>query len=149
MKSLRPIRTTNMWPSVSSNMFEDFDKLFGNFMQPARTSNGFDFNPACDVRETPTHFIVEFDVPGVDKKDIKIDLQDNQLTVSGEKQSFSENKEDDQVIRTERSYGSFRRSFTLPLTIDTDKVEANYENGVLEVSIPKAEAAKGRTVEVK
>ena len=88
------------------------------------------------------------EVPGIRPEDVKISLEDSLLTIRGEKKQQAEEK-NERVHRYERSYGSFERSFTLPSTVDPEKIVAKYEHGVLTVSIPKAERARPREIPVK
>lgn len=107
------------------------------------------FNPACEVVEAEEHYMMSVDLPGMRKEDIQINVTDNILTISGErKREFASDKKD-RVQRFEKSYGFFKRSFTLPATIDAEKVEARYEDGVLEVYLPKTQLAKPRQIEVQ
>jgi len=104
--------------------------------------------PACDVFEDKDAVKIVAEVPGIRPEDVKISLEDSLLTIRGEKKQQAEEK-NERVHRYERSYGSFERSFTLPSTVDPDKIVANYEHGVLTVSIPKAERARPREIPVK
>ncbi len=124
-----------------------FDRLARNWLAPAIFSE-FDWNASVDVAETDQEIIVKADVPGVSKDDIDITVDSNQLIISGEKKQESEGK-DTNYYHMERRYGSFRRVFALPSTADTDKIKAGYDNGVLTVTIPKAEVAKGRKIEIE
>lgn len=109
------------------------------------TSNYSDTNttlPAVNIKDTPEQFVVEVAVPGMDKKDFKINLKDNMLVISSERKKEEEEVEDN-YTRREYSYQSFCRSFTLPDNIvDSDKISAKYENGELLITIPKREEAK-------
>jgi HSP20 family protein len=88
-------------------------------------------------------------MPGVRKDDIKIEVQGTQLIISGERQREMRDADGETVLRHERAYGKFERTFVLPSSIDVDKIEAHYENGVLNVALPKAESAKGRTIQIQ
>lgn len=103
--------------------------------------------PATDIVEEGDGLGISLELPGLKPEDVKITLENFVLTVKGEKKQVVEEK--GTVYRYERSYGSFERSFTLPNTVDTDKVNAKFENGVLTVSIPKSEKAKSREIQVK
>lgn len=98
------------------------------------------FLPEANVEETDTHYLLSFDLPGVSKKDIHIEIKDQRLTVAGERRS-------QQKAGSER-YGKFERVFELPVHIDADKTEAHYEDGVLHVAIAKSEAAKPREIKI-
>lgn len=104
--------------------------------------------PAVDVFEDKDAVRIAVEVPGVNPDDIKISLEQNVLTISGEKQQVSE-ENTERVHRYERAYGSFTRSFTLPSSVDVDRIEAHTDNGVLSIMIPKAEKAKPRQIQVK
>lgn len=88
------------------------------------------------------------ELPGIDPKDIDIDLEDDRLTIRGTKKDELE-KEDREYQIYERRYGSFERSFSLPRSVDSEKIEANFENGVLTIRLPKTEVARGRKIEIK
>lgn len=103
-----------------------------------------EFAPACDVEETDSHYLLSFDLPGIKKDDVKIDLQENQLTVSGERKEETKGR-----ASRERYYGAFCRSFMLPSNVSADKVEANYENGVLQIALPKTQVAPGKQIPIK
>jgi HSP20 family protein len=135
-----------------SKLQRDIDRMFDDFIAPTRfLSQDADvsptFNPACDVEETDSHYLLSFDVPGISKDNIKIEVVDNLVTVAGEKRIEQEQKRAAQHL-IERSYGQFRRSFTLPSHVDTEKIEANYQDGVLTISIAKAESAKPRQIKI-
>lgn len=103
--------------------------------------------PSVDVIETDGAIKLKADLAGMDPEDIQLEVQDNVLTVSGERK-FEEEVKDDKYYRIERRYGSFSRSLALPQGVDADKIEASYENGVLEVSVPKVEAPKAKRISV-
>jgi HSP20 family protein len=99
--------------------------------------------PAINIKETPDNYIVEVAAPGMSKKDFKVELDGNTLTISSEKSREEEDKEDEKYSRKEFSYQSFQRTFTLQKdVVDIDKIEARYENGLLHLAIPKKEEAK-------
>jgi HSP20 family protein len=122
-----------------------FGDLFDREMFDWNTSNYSDTNttlPAVNIKDTPEQFVVEVAVPGMDKKDFKINLKDNMLVISSERRKEEEEVEGN-YTRREYSYQSFCRSFTLPDNIvDSDKISAKYENGELQITIPKREEAK-------
>ncbi|MDI6767261.1 MAG: Hsp20/alpha crystallin family protein [Bacteroidota bacterium] len=104
--------------------------------------------PAVDIVERENDFNIRVELPGVDKKDVKITVQNDVLTIKGEKKQEDEKKSDN-YYQVERCYGTFQRSFTLPTSVASDKIDASYNNGVLTVSIPKLEEAKPKEIEVK
>jgi HSP20 family protein len=115
--------------------------LFGpTFWPTGRLAEMKEVAPSCDMYEEGNELVVKADLPGVKKEDIKVDVSGNMITISGEKKK-EEKSEQEGYYRFERSYGSFYRRFDLPEGLDTDKVKAHYEDGVLEVRIPKTEEA--------
>jgi HSP20 family protein len=104
--------------------------------------------PALDVYEQKDDLIVKAEIPGLTKDEIDITLEGNTLTIKGEKKEEEEVKDDD-YYRSERTYGAFSRSIELPVTVQTDKVNASFKNGVLEIRMPKTEEAKKNVVKVK
>ncbi len=105
------------------------------------------WTPSIDVIEKDDAITLKAELAGMEPKDISIEVQDNVLTVSGERR-FQEEVKDDKYYRIERRYGSFSRSIALPQTINESAIEAKYENGVLEVVVPKAEIAKPKKISV-
>ncbi|MBF0448811.1 MAG: Hsp20/alpha crystallin family protein [Magnetococcales bacterium] len=101
-----------------------------------------------DIREDENHIIIKADVPGMEQKDISVNVDNGQLTISGERKFNDENSRES-YHRIERAYGRFSRSFSLPNTTDTGKISAAYKNGVLEVTLPKLEEAKPRSIQVE
>ena len=102
-----------------------------------------------DVTDEGDHFLLEADLPGFEKKDINLDIQGDTLTIHAERHSKVEEKDKkDKVVRMERSYGSYSRSFDIT-GIDPDKIKAKYDNGVLRLTLPKVEQAKGRRLEIE
>jgi HSP20 family protein len=104
--------------------------------------------PALDISERKDAYVVTVEVPGVKAEDLDITLEDGLLTIQGERQFTSESSEQ-QYHRVERRYGSFRRSITLPSQVKADAIEASFEDGVLEVVVPKAEEAKPKKISVR
>ena len=106
------------------------------------------WQPPIDVEETPESYKVHLELPGMRLEDIKITLEDDRLTIRGEK-SRTEEQKDATYHRLERVYGTFERSFSLTHAVKSDKIEATYRDGVLEVTVPKAEEAKPREIPIK
>jgi HSP20 family protein len=104
--------------------------------------------PAVDIYETPQAIEMTFEIPGVDQKDIKVNFENNLLTVSGERRLEHDDRREG-YHRVERSYGTFHRSFTLPPTIDPNKINAVFENGLLRLTLPKRPETQPRAIEVK
>ena len=103
--------------------------------------------PTVDIRETDGALLVQAELPGIDKKDIHVEVRDGVLTISGERRYEKDVKEEN-VHRVERAYGRFSRSFVLPAHVDADKVDARMKNGVLEVRLPKEESAKPKAITI-
>ncbi|MGA2586097.1 MAG: Hsp20/alpha crystallin family protein [Candidatus Aminicenantales bacterium] len=103
--------------------------------------------PAVDIFETESELMMTVEVPGIDEKDIEIKIEDNTLTLKGERKFEKETKEEN-YHRIERSYGSFYRAFTLPNSIDPDKIQAEHENGVLKITMAKRQELKPRKVKI-
>src|SRR6202165_4081673 len=105
------------------------------------------FAPPVDIYEDEHTITLKLDVPGIEEKDIDVRIQDNTLTVHGERKIEKEEKEEN-YRRVERQYGSFTRTFNLPTTVDSEKVSANYDKGVLKISLPKKAEAKPKQIKV-
>lgn len=143
-----PLREMNRLQRRLDRMFDEF------FYEPlpglSRSGREFplleeaEFAPACDVEETDNHFILTVDLPGIKKDDVKIDLRDHHLIVSGERKEEAKGR-----LSRERFYGAFSRTFTLPQNVKLDKIEANYENGVLQIAVPKAQVSEGKHIPIK
>lgn len=128
---------------------EDFDEMFRNFFTGFTSPTlGKGVFPVMDVTETPEQFIIEAEVPGIQKENLKLSIKKDELVIEGEKKE-EDKKEGESFLRIERSYGSFRRSIRLPSEIAQSKVKAKYENGVLKISLPKTEKEKPKEIEVK
>jgi HSP20 family protein len=159
---------TEQYPSVPglyremSRWMQDWDNLLGDFFgqrggwqtRPnatlSRLSDHPRFNPAIDIRESDNGYTVTAELPGIDPKDVDITVQEGSLLVSGEKK-FEQESKGEGYHRMERSYGSFRRSITLPKGIDVEKIDATFNNGLLTLSIPKLPELKpqARKIEIK
>ena len=134
--------TTNRLNREIADFMNDF------FRNPANGTDQHDFTPRVNIRESKDDVRLTFELPGMDKKDVKIVVAENTLTVSGERKFESEHKDAD-FVRNEIFTGSFSRSFTLPETIDAEKISAEYKNGLLEVTLAKKEEVKPKEIEVK
>ncbi len=122
--------------SMLNELMEDFDRSLFN------RQNGRQFmTPAVNIRENEEGFVLEMAAPGMQKSDFKINLDNNVLTLSSEKQEEKE-ESNERYSRREFNYGSFTRSFSLPKTINLDKIKADYKDGILSINLPKREEAK-------
>lgn len=130
--------------------FGDIDEMFKNFgMMPSMM--GMQEQPAIklDVNETDTAYMVKADIPGVNKEDIKVDVDGNTITIQAEIKKEQEEKKEGQVIRSERYYGQQVRSFMLGQEVDDSKVEAKYQDGVLQLTLPKKKGAAKKQITIK
>jgi HSP20 family protein len=106
-----------------------------------------DWHPAVDVYDKEDRIVIKAELPGVDKKDVSVDLKDRVLTIKGERKAENEVKEE-KYYRRERSFGKFQRSFHVPAQVDADKIEAEFNDGILKVEIPKPEKHKPKKINV-
>jgi len=147
-----PARELATWPSDIFSMQRDINRLFDNFFRGDRTPEESTslslWTPAVDIEEREDAYSVKVELPGVSKEDVKITLESNTLTIRGDKKQEKEEKGKN-YHRVERSYGSFQRSFALPSTVKAEKIDASYKDGILEITLPKAEEAKPKQIEVK
>ncbi len=147
-----PTRELTTFPADVLSMQREINRMFDGVFRGGIQDDGSLFStawtPAVDITEHETEYLVKAELPGVSKEDVKITMQDNILTIRGEKKQEKETKEGN-LHRVERSYGSFQRSFTLPATVKGDKIEASYKDGILSVTLPKAEEAMPKQIEVK
>ena len=125
---------------------EDFWNRFFGELPSAEGS--WAWSPSDDISETDGSVMVKVDLPGLDPKDIDIDITGDTLTLRGEKKTEEEKKEERYYCR-ERYYGSFQRSFRLSAGVQSDKVEAKFKNGILTIDIPKSEESKQKKIEIK
>jgi HSP20 family protein len=125
----------------------DMNRLFDRFFEGRAPNDSRRWIPPMDLLETEDHLLLRGDLPGLTEDDVDIEIKDNVLTVSGERKTDNEEKSEG-YYRVERAFGSFSRSLTLPHGVDADKVEANFEKGVLEVRIPKPAEAKPTRVQI-
>ena len=126
-----------------------FDKLFSNELEGWNRNHFSDTNttlPSVNIKENTDVYQVEVAAPGFDKSDFNIELNNDLLTISSEKQEKNEVNDDEKITKQEFSYQSFTRSFTLPDLVDEENISAKYENGILSISIPKKEEAKPKQI---
>ena len=138
------------------NVEREFNKLFNTFNRRF----GFDdstmneelenavWSPLTDISENKDQYILKMDLPGVSKENLKLSFNDGELIISGERKQEKEDK-DSKYHRIERTYGKYFRSFTLPQTIQADKINAEFKDGQLTVTVPKSEEAKPKELEIK
>jgi len=149
IQTTRPVLTP--WASFGrlSDLRDEIDRLFtaplAEFARGSRVLS--DWTPALDVFEDKDNFVVKAELPGMKKEDIEVSLQDGCLSISGERKSESKH-EGAEVYRAERFFGRFQRTVTLPTQVAVDKIQAAYRDGVLKVTLPKAEEAKPKRIDV-
>jgi HSP20 family protein len=131
-----------------SNLQNQFNRLFNeSFRNQAEESALTTWAPAVDIYETPNELVVKADLPDVNEKDIDVRVENNLLTIRGERK-FEKSVSEENYLRVERTYGAFSRSFSLPNTVNAEAIGAEYKNGVLTVTLPKREESKPRQVKV-
>jgi HSP20 family protein len=143
------------WEHPFSSFQREMNRLFDNMFTgfslsssaPMERGTAQTFSPRVDVSETDKEIKVSAELPGMEEKDIDVSLTRDTLTIKGEKKGETEEKGKD-YYRMERSYGSFTRSIPIPVEVDTDKVEATFKKGVLDITLPKTEKAIGQTKKI-
>jgi HSP20 family protein len=138
------------------NVEREFNKLFNNFnsrfgLFDREDDSEYDnavWMPLTDISEDKDNFVLKLDLPGVSKNDLKISYSDGQLSISGERKQEKETK-DSKYHRVERAYGKYYRSFTLPSKIQEDKIDAEFKDGQLTITVPKAEEVKPKEISIK
>lgn len=128
-------------------MSRNFSDIMDEFFNDAVRSNRDTFVPGIDISETDDQFLISAELPGMDKEDIEISLENRQLSISGERK-FEKKEDGKKFHRVETRYGSFNRSFQLPDNVDEESIEATYENGLLNISIDKAEDKVKKKIEI-
>ncbi len=120
------------------------DRFFGKMLQPYYESN---WTPSMDISETDKEFLVTVELPGMKKEDINLSIDNNVLTIEGERKSEKEEK-GKTFHRIERSYGKFYRSVTLPKKVDEENIKASFKDGLLNITLPKVEKEKVKNIEI-
>jgi HSP20 family protein len=147
-----PGRGLATFPADIIDMQRDVNRIFDNFFRGGTLDDGSfgtsAWSPAVDIAEREDGYDVKVELPGVKKEDVKITMQENILTIRGEKKQEDRTKEAN-VHRVERSYGSFQRSFTLPTNVKPGAVDATFKDGILSITLPKEVEAKPRQIEVR
>ncbi len=141
MKLMQYQRPGLAWPTLGrlANLQDELDRLFEAPMQS--------WSPALDVHEDKNNFNVRVELPGLKREDIEVSLHEGSLVITGERKTETIS-EDTAVHRQERYYGKFSRVLTLPTAVAADQIKAQYKDGILTVTLPKAEAAKPKTIAV-
>jgi HSP20 family protein len=141
-----PFREYSTMQNRMNRMNRRFRESYGPEV-PEEALTTTNFAPAVDIYEDEHNITLKIDVPGIDQKDIDVRIENNTLTVHGERKIEKEEKEEN-YRRVERQYGEFTRSFTLPSSVDTGQVNANYDNGVLKIALAKKAEAKPKQIKV-
>lgn len=142
-------RTLTPLEEFTTDMERMFDSLLGRTARNVLRSNGTEkFQPSLDIVENVNEYVVSVDLPGVKPEDVKVEMEDGRLTISGSRETVTEDNAKN-VHRIERSRGSFHRMIALPREIDADKIEAKYEHGVLHVTLPKSAEKQPRKIEIR
>lgn len=140
--ALTPVNELNRIRQEINRFFED------PFAEVAPTSFFEGWEPSVDIYEDKDKITVRAELPGMKKEDISVCLDGDTLTISGERK-HEEDRKEGEIYRSERFFGRFQRSITLPHPVDAKKIEANYKDGVLNITLPKSEEAKARQIEIK
>lgn len=133
--------------SVRDEMNHLFNEVFSRPRDEEGTWLSGAWTPPVDIYETSDALVLKAEIPGFSKEDVSVELKDHTLILKGERQREAEVKEEN-YQRLERAYGTFQRSFLLPTTVDQEKVKASYKDGVLELRLPKVEAAKPKRIAI-
>ncbi len=144
------MRTLTRWEPFrgAASLQDQVNRLFGDVFERAGEESSLTaWAPSVDIYETEHELVVKADLPEVDPKDLDIRVENNILTIRGERK-FEKKVNEENYLRVERSYGSFARSFTLANTVNSEAIKADYQNGVLTLSIPKKEEAKPKQIKV-
>lgn len=142
--------TTRRTPTSIWDFMSEMDRVFDEAWRPTgeKTRSLPNFQPQVDVRETNDSYLIAVDLPGVSRSQIKVDYANGRLSISGER-TQTEKTDKDKVHRVERYHGRFERSFQFPTDVIEDQIQARFEDGVLEVLVPKAQPSKGRSVAIE
>ena len=143
----RGLGTTDPFRSLQQRINRMFEDGFGLAPVSEDTWSLSAWSPACDVYETENAIVVKAELPEVKKDDVHVSIENNVLTIRGERK-FSEETSRENYHRVERAYGEFVRSFALPATLDSTNISAEFKDGVLRVSLPKREEAKPKQIEI-
>ncbi|PYS02409.1 MAG: molecular chaperone [Acidobacteria bacterium] len=138
-----PFRDLNLLQDRMNRLFEDASRNWKSD-EPASTTT---WSPAVDIFETESEIVVKAEVPGMERKDITLNLENNVLTLKGERRFLKEAKEEN-YHRIERSYGGFSRAFSIPATVDEEKIRADYQDGVLKIVLPKKEQLRPKQIKI-
>jgi HSP20 family protein len=153
LSRMKPQSTLSRWNPIRE--IEDIERRLASWLQPFAGNGGekemltlAEWSPSVDISEDDKEYVVKAELPDVKKEDVKVNVENGVLTISGERK-FEKEEKNRKYHRIERSYGNFTRSFTLPEAVKADKVNAEFKDGMLHVRLPKDESAKSKSVEIK
>jgi HSP20 family protein len=138
-----PFRDLGLLQDRMNRMFDDAGRGW-RADEPSATTT---WSPAVDIYETENEIMVQAELPGVDRKDITLNLENNVLTLKGERRFEKETKQEN-YHRIERSYGGFSRAFSIPAIVDEEKIRADYKDGILKIALPKKELVKPKQIKI-
>jgi HSP20 family protein len=149
-RGLRNLLNQDPFLMLQNKLNRFFEEPFASFMPFVPVNEEFltNWTPACDIYETEKDIVIKAELPEVDKKDVVVSLENNLLSIRGERK-FNEETKRDNYHRVERRYGQFIRTFTLPTYIQAGKIVAEFKDGVLNITLPKTEEVKPKLIEVK
>lgn len=130
--------------SIFDDLFNEIYSLPTSFL----SKSGMDLSPRIDISETDAEYKIEAELPGINQKEIDIKIDNNILTIKGKREDRKEEKDKNYHLR-ERYYGAFQRSISLPSNIDSDKIEASFEHGVLHITVPKSNGRASKKIEIR
>jgi len=139
-----PFRDLSILQERMNRVFEDAAGRGWKGEEPSPTTS---WSPAVDIYETDNQIMVQAELPGIEKKDIALQLENNVLTLKGERRFEKETKQEN-YHRIERSYGGFSRAFTIPTIVDEEKIRADYKDGILKIELPKKEQVKSKQIKI-
>jgi HSP20 family protein len=139
-----PFRDLSLLQERMNRVFEDAAVRGWKNDEPSATTS---WSPAVDIYETDNEIMVQAELPGVDRKDIALQLENNVLTLKGDRR-FEKETNQENYHRIERSYGGFSRAFTIPTVVDEDKIRADYRDGILKIALPKKEQVKAKQIKI-
>jgi HSP20 family protein len=141
------LNRNRLW-SPLTDIHHEVDRLFDGFWnKPAPSTQATQWSPSCEVEEADDYYAISLEIPGVPKDRLAVTFENNRIVISGERYNENKKKEDEHWY-SERRYGKFQRSFTLPQGVETEKVEAVYQDGVLRITVPKPAVAKPRSIKI-
>lgn len=143
--------TLMRWDPVGSlvSLQERMNRLFEDSARRDNTIGGGTWTPAVDIYETEKDIVISAELPGMSDGDVDVEVRENVLTVRGERRFEKEVKQENNYHRVERSYGKFSRAFSLPKNVDTEKITARFDKGVLEVRLPKPAESEARAIKIE